>query len=59
VNVDSTGFSEHGNQPSVSVNDGEFFDWLRDKGLLKKDPASYGRYSIVRENRGHKTALPD
>jgi hypothetical protein len=46
-----TGFSEHSNQPSISVNDGEFFDWLSDKGLLKKDTASYDRCNIVREKR--------
>jgi hypothetical protein len=38
-----TGFSEHGDQPSVSLNDGELFDWLSNRGLLQKDPAVSGR----------------
>lgn len=46
-----TGFIEHGNEPSVSVNDGDCFVRISYKGLLKQDPASYDRYNIVRENR--------
>jgi hypothetical protein len=37
-----TDFSEHGDQPSVSLNDGEFIDWLSDRGLLQKAPAVSG-----------------
>jgi hypothetical protein len=30
---------EHGNEPSGSIKDGEFFDYLCDYQLLKKDSA--------------------
>jgi hypothetical protein len=31
------GYYEHGNEPSVSIKDVEFLDWLSDNYLLKKD----------------------
>jgi hypothetical protein len=32
---------EHGNKPSVSIEGGEFLDWLSDYQLLKKDSAPW------------------
>jgi hypothetical protein len=36
-----TGSCEHGNEPSVSINGGEFLDYISDYQLLKKDSASW------------------
>jgi hypothetical protein len=33
------GFCEHGNEPSGSIKDGEFLDYLSHYKLLKKDSA--------------------
>lgn len=52
------GFSEHVEQPPVSVNHRQIFIWLRDKELLKKEPAEKGRYNIVRESRGIAPRFP-
>jgi len=32
------GSGEHGDDPSGSINDGEFLDWLSDSLFLRKDP---------------------
>jgi hypothetical protein len=35
------GCCEHGDEPSGSIKDGEFIDWLKDYQLLKKNCAPW------------------
>jgi hypothetical protein len=38
---DSVGTCEYGNEPSGSIKDGEFLDYLSNYNLLKKDSAPW------------------
>jgi hypothetical protein len=41
------GSFEHGNEPSFSVKDGEFLDYVSDHPFVKKDPASWSTWSTL------------
>jgi hypothetical protein len=42
-----TGSCEHSDEPSDSIICREFFDWLRNKGFVRKDSASWGIQEAV------------